>query len=740
MPKVQVTREIGGRTLTIETGRLARQADGASLVRYADTVVLAAVATDKPRDVDFFPLQVDYRERASAAGKFPGGFFKREGRPTLKETLTSRLIDRPIRPLFPDGYRREIQLQSFVLSADQENDPDVVAMNAASAALAVSPLPWLGPLGAVRVGLIEGKFVVNPTLEQLGESDLEMVVAATKKSIVMVEAGAREVPEAKILEALEFAQGQCRQIAEAIEELAAKAGAKHQTFEPPAHDEALEKAVRKATYTDLLKKIQTHDKRERREALRAWKSALVEKFTDGLEGEKLEARQKELGGTVERLVEEGFRELIVKGVRADGRTLDGIRPITCEVGVLPRTHGSSLFTRGETQALVTATLGAIDDEQRVEGLHDEYRMKFLLHYNFPSFSVGEVKPIRGPGRREIGHGALAERAVEAVLPPYDTFPYTIRIVSDILESNGSSSMATVCGGTLALLDAGVPLRSPVAGIAMGLVIEKGETRILSDILGDEDHFGEMDFKVAGTTTGITALQMDIKNTGVSSDLMSKALDQARAGRLFILEQMKAVMPGPRAQMSPHAPRHVLLRVDPEKIGAIIGPGGRVINKIQEDTGSEIEVDDDGRVLISSATQSGIDRARAIIEGLTTVPEVGQVYKGRVVSMKDFGAFVEFLPGQEGLVHISELGEGYVERVEDVVKLGDEIEVRVISIDDQGRVKLSCKPPGSGGRDGGGGGGGGRGGRGGPPRGRGGPPRGDRGERPRWRDERREPYP
>jgi polyribonucleotide nucleotidyltransferase len=724
--------------MKIETGEIAKQADGAVMVTFGDTVVFAAAVRSNPRPhLDFFPLQIDYREKLTAMGKFPGGFFKREGRPSNKEILTMRMIDRPSRPLFPDGYKDDLQVYVVVHSCDEENNPDVVGMVAASAALSVSPLPFQGPTGSVRVGRVNGEFVTNPTPAQLDESDLELVVAGTADNITMVEAGADGISESDMLDALNYGHGVIKEICAMIVELQGKFGTvKTEWTAPELQWPSLKDDIKKDHYAGLLDAIQTPAKFERRDAISAWKTSVKEAFAkDDLEGDELKAYNKELSEALYGLTGEGFRQLIAEGKRADGRKLDEIRPISTRVGLFPRVHGSALFTRGETQAIISTTLGSVDDEQRIDGLFSEYREKFMLHYNFPSYSVGETKPIRGPGRREIGHGALAQRALQPALPDYEEFPYTVRVVSDITESNGSSSMASVCGGSMAMLHAGVPLRAPVAGIAMGLVMHGDTPCILSDILGDEDHYGEMDFKVCGTDQGITALQMDIKSSGVSAELMTNALEQARVGRIHILGEMAKTIsePGP---MSQYAPRHTIVMINPEKIGLIIGPGGKNIRKIQEETECEIDIDDDGRVVISSFNPEGSERCKAIIEGMTTSPTVGTVYKGKVVSMKDFGCFVEFLPGQEGLVHVSELSTDYVENVADVVKMGDEIDVKVIFIDDTGRVKLSRRavldPDGSQSaprpeRGDGGGRGGDRGGRG-----RGGDRGGDRGGRDRDR--------
>ena len=686
----RVERQIGGQTLAIETGKLAKQADGAVTVRYGDTVVLAtAVAAEAKRDTDFFPLTVEYREKLHAAGKIPGGrFYKREGRPSYKEILTSRMIDRPLRPLFPKGYREEVQVHSLVLSADRDNDPDVLAMVGSSAALAVSSIPFQGPTGAVRVGRLGGRFIINPTYQQQQEGELNLVMAATRDAIVMVEAGVKELSETLIVEALRFGHEACRDIIRMIEELVRDCGVTARFFEPMETSEPLKAAMAKY-YQSLYERVQIPEKMERMKAIRSIRQQILEELASREDGEPAFTKG-EIAGAFEELERTAVRKLIATGVRCDGRGYKDIRPISCEVGILPRTHGSALFTRGETQALVAATLGTSTDEEWVESLREAFTRKFMLHYNFPSFSVGEVRPERGPGRREIGHGALAERAFLPVLPNPEDFPYTIRIVSEILESNGSSSMATVCGSTLCMMDAGIGIRDPVAGIAMGLLKEGDRFIILTDILGDEDHHGDMDFKVAGTQHGITALQMDIKIGGIGESVLRAALEQAREARIQILREMLRTLDRPRPEISEFAPRLIRIHIDPSKIGTVIGPGGKMIRSIEEKTTAKVEIEDDGTVTISSPNMEATERAREMIQGLVAEAEVGQVYNGRVVSIKNFGAFIEILPGQEGLCHISELADHYVEKVEDIIKIGDRIRVKVISIDDQGRVKLSRK--------------------------------------------------
>jgi len=687
----RVERQIGDRPLVIETGKLAKQAAGAVTVRYGDTVVLSTACAAEPRrEVDFFPLTVEYREKFHAAGKIPGGrFYKREGRPSRKEILTARMCDRPIRPLFPKGYRQEVMVHSIVLSADKENDPDVLAMVGSSAALAISPIPFQGPIGCVRVGRIGGRFVINPTYQQVTDGDLDLVMAGTKEAIVMVEAAAKEVPEANVVEALRLGHDACRQIAEMIEELVSMCGAPSEFVEPPEVPAELKQKLHDTYYAEFLERLRRPDKKSRSEALQSLREQALEAFCGQEEGEEGPS-PADVATILDELEHQAMREIIASGTRVDGRGYTDIRPISCEVGILPRSHGSALFTRGETQAVVATTLGTSMDEEWVESLFEDYTRKFMLHYNFPGFSVGEVKPERGPGRREIGHGALAERAFEPVLPDPDDFPYTIRVVSDILESNGSSSMATVCGATLSLMDAGVPIHDPIAGIAMGLVKEGDRFIILTDILGEEDHHGDMDFKVAGTQHGVTALQMDIKISGISDSVMRAALEQAREARIQILREMLRVLDRPRPEISPYAPRLLRVKISPLKIGAVIGPGGRVVRGIETETGARVEIEDDGTITISSPNIAAAERAREMILGMVAEPEVGQVYQGTVTSVKTFGAFVEILPGQEGLCHISELADHYVEKVEDVVRVGDRIPVKVISIDDQGKVKLSRK--------------------------------------------------
>ncbi len=690
MAYCKVERLIGKRILSIEVGKIAKQADGAALVKYGDTIVLATAvsAPEESEEAGFFPLTVDYREKTYAAGKFPGGFFKREGRPTLKEILTMRLIDRPIRPLFPETYLREVQVMSMVLSADKENDPDILAMIGASASLSVSNIPFCGPVGSARVGQIDGEFVINPTHSELDKSSMDLVVSGTEDAVTMVEASSKEVPEDQMVAAIMFGHKFIKEIVQLQRELLAKCGKEKQPIPPLKMDMVLFEEIKKKYYSQILDKNQTPGKQERENALNEIRNQVVNEYCTDKEDAPTKKAIKALFERLETVV---VRDQIVnEGKRPDGRGLGDIRPISCEVGILPRTHGSALFTRGETQAIVVTTLGTTMDEQRVDTLEDEYSKKFMLDYNFPPFCVGETKPLRGPGRREIGHGALAERALESILPPQSKFPYTIRVVSDITESNGSSSMATVCGGTLSLMDAGVPITESVAGIAMGLVKEGDNVCILSDILGTEDHLGDMDFKVAGTAKGVTALQMDIKIAGITEKTMRDALSQAKEGRLLILQELAKVIEKPRVDISVYAPKLVHIKINPEKIGMVIGPGGKNIKKIQEETGAKVEIEDDGTVIISATLAESVDKAKIWIERMTEDVQVGKTYTGKVLSLKEYGAFVEIFPGHDGLVHISELSDGYVERVEDVVQVGQEIMIKVIGIDDQKRVKLSRK--------------------------------------------------
>ncbi len=686
MSQVKAQTRIGRQTLSLETGRVARQADGSVLVQYGDTVVLVAAVHSPPRaPVDFFPLRVEYREMTYAAGKFPGGFWKREGRPTPKEVMTCRLMDRPIRPLFPDSFRDEVVITSIVLSADRMNDPDILSMVGASAALTLSPdIPFFGPTGAVRVARIDGEFVLNPTHKELEHSTLNLVVAGTNDAVTMIEGQAQELSEDELLQAILFSQGAISEIVRIQKELAEAMGVPPPAVEP-VPDRPLLPEVEAKYFDRVIAAHQISAKLERKKALKDLRLEVASEYVKP-EG----PTEQEIAGILNELEKRACRTLILQGRREDGRGLSDLREIGCEAGVLPRVHGSALFTRGETQALVTCTLGTSMDEQRVDGLEDEYRKKFMLDYNFPPFCVGEARGLRGPSRREIGHGHLAEIALQPVLPPIDKFPYTIRVVSDILESNGSSSMASVCGGTLCLMDAGVPLRQPVAGVAMGLIQEGDQSLILTDISGAEDHFGDMDLKIAGTQKGITCIQMDMKVRGVSEDKLLEALIQGRDARLEILRRMLQALDRPRPEVSRHAPRLLFMKIPADKIGAVIGPGGRIIRKIQEETGSSVDISDDGTVNIACKTAEGAEQAHEMIQRLTEEPEVGKTYLGHVTGVKEFGAFVEILPGRDGLVHISELSDSYVERVEDVCKHGDEMLVKILSIDDQGKIRLSRK--------------------------------------------------
>ena len=681
---------LGAHTLSIETGHMAKQADGAVVVRLGDTVVLAtACAQKEPRTgVDFLPLTVDYRENTYAGGKIPGGFFKREGRPNEKEILTSRMIDRPLRPLFPEGYACETQVVGLLLSADMENDSDTLSIIGASAALLLSDIPFEDPVGAVRVGWIDGKIVVNPSTTDLKtRSRLNLLVAGTEEAIVMVESGAQEIPEAALLQALVDGHAVIKRIVQLQKELRTRAGKPKREIARKVLDAALVSEIEGALREPLYQAMRKTGKLE----MYARMKQVRDEYLAGIPEEQAEKRAA-VGHVYDALREKILHaEVLENGRRLDGRRFDEIRAITSEVGILPRTHGSALFTRGETQALVTVTLGTSEDSQIIDTVQEaEYRKRFMLHYNFPPFSVGEVKFLRGPGRREIGHGVLAERSLREMLPPEEVFPYTIRIVSDILESNGSSSMASVCGGTLALMDAGVPIKNPVAGVAMGLVMDGDRHQVLTDIAGEEDHYGDMDFKVAGTRNGITALQMDIKVDGLAPALMAGALEQARAGRIHILDRMLEALAQPRTEISPYAPRILTIRVPVDKIRDIIGPGGKMIRSIVERTGCKIDIEDDGRVSIASIDESAARKAIAIIEELTATPELNKSYLGKVVRVVEFGAFVEILPGTDGLLHVSEMAHHRVNNVHDEVKEGDQVLVKVVSIDPSGKIRLSRK--------------------------------------------------
>jgi polyribonucleotide nucleotidyltransferase len=698
MQSIQVQRQIGGRTLSIETGTYAKLAGGAVTVQYGDSVVFGAVVRANPREgIDFFPLQVDYRERRAAAGKFPGGFMKREGRPTTKEVLTARLIDRPLRPLFPKGFMDEVQIHLNVLAFDGENDPDIFSGIAASAAVAISDIPFLTPTAHVRVGKVDGQLVLNPTVQQLEASEFDLVVAGTKHFVNMIEVGSRETKEDEMADAIEFGHKAIIEIVGMIEELQSKAG-REKVGDMKLPEPGFVDAIR-ARVADKIREVKGKPgKHDRSDAVALILEDLIKEMappiTDANASYQTILAQREKAKQIRNVFveveEQVTREAILNGVRPDGRGFHDIRPITCEVGVLPRVHGSAVFSRGETQAMCTVTLGTSSDEQLVDGLIDEYSQKFMLHYNFPSYSVGEVRPIRGPGRREIGHGALAERSLVAVLPTIDVFPYTVRVISDILESNGSSSMASSCGGCLALMDAGVPISKPVAGISVGLVQEGNRKELLTDIIGEEDHFGDMDFKVCGTRDGITAIQLDIKIEGLDHDIIRKTLHRAKEARMIILDKMAAVLPAPRPEISKWAPRMLTIKIDPEKIGKVIGPGGKNIKAIQEETGANVDIEDDGTVYISSVDGEAAQKCRDIIEAMTAEVKVGKIYNGKVVSIKEFGAFVEIAPETDGLCHVSELSDKYVQSVTDYVNLGDEIKVKVLLIDDQGRIKLSRK--------------------------------------------------
>lgn len=684
---------LGGRDLVLETGRLAKQAGGSVLVTYGETVVLvSATASAQPREgIDFFPLTVDYEERLYAVGKIPGNWFRREGRPTTKAILSARLTDRPIRPLFPDGFRNDVQVIATVLSVDGDNPPEICCMIGASAALTISDVPFEGPIGGVILGLIDGEFVTNPTAEQAARSQMHLVVAGTRDAVLMVEAGAQEVPEDTMLDAILYGHEVIRKIVALQEEMAAAVGKPKREVKLSKPNETVEEAVRATATAPMRDAMVNPDKQAREEAIAqvgvSVHSQLDDRFPD---------KSKDIDTVLKKILKEEVRRAIIDhGIRPDGRKLDEVRQITCDVGLLPRTHGTGLFTRGQTQVLTVTTLGTVADVQRLDDLTLEEIKRYMHHYNFPPYSVGEARPMRGPGRREIGHGALAERALEPVIPPEANFPYTIRLVSEVLESNGSTSMASVCGSTLSLMDAGVPIKAPVAGVAMGLVEAYGKFAVLTDIQGIEDALGDMDFKVAGTAKGITALQMDMKISGTTREVLGQALEQARQGRLFILDKMLERISEPRAELSPHAPRIIILTIDPEKIREVIGPGGKTINKIIEQTKVgdkkvDIEIEDDGTIHIASVNEEAGRRARMLIEALIRDPEPGAVYLGKVTRLMNFGAFVEILPGKEGLVHISQLAEERVGKVEDVVNVGDEIMVKVTEIDKLGRINLSRK--------------------------------------------------
>lgn len=678
---------VAGRPMILETGKLAKQATAAVNVTYGDTVVLCTVtASQEPKDLDFFPLTVNYEERFYAVGKIPGGFIKREGRPSEKAILASRLIDRPIRPLFPEGFRNEVQVVDLVMSVDQDCAPEIAAMIGTSAALTISDIPFQGPIAGVIVGRVDGELVINPTLEQAEKSDMHLVVAGTKDAIMMVEAGANEIPEEIMLEAILFGHEAVKQIVAEIEAFAAEAGVPKREVVLHQIDPELDEAVRTFAAEKIKVAVRNPDKLAREAAVEAVNEETLAAFQ-----EQYPEREKDIAEVLHNILKEEVRSAILnEGIRPDGRKMDEIRPISCEVGLLPRAHGSGLFTRGQTQVLSVCTLGALGDEQILDGLGTEESNRYMHHYNFPPFSVGEARPLRAPSRRDIGHGALGERALDPVIPSPDEFPYAIRVVSEVLESNGSTSQASICGSTMALMDAGVPIKAPVAGIAMGLVKEGDKVAILSDIQGLEDHLGDMDFKVAGTAKGVTALQMDIKIDGIDREILERALKQAHDGRMFILSKMESAIAAPRPELSAYAPRVITLRINPEKIRDVIGPGGRVINKIIEETGVKIDIEQDGRIFISGTDADGAENAKEQILNITREVEVGKTYQGRVSRVEKYGAFVEILPGKEGLVHVSQLDVNRVNRVEDICKVGDLITVKVTEIDAQNRINLSRK--------------------------------------------------
>ncbi len=691
MKKVEVSCEFGGRTLSFASGELAKQASGAVMVQFGETSVFVAAQTGPSRPgIDFFPLTVDYRERLAAAGKFAGGYLKREGRPTTREILTCRLTDRPIRPLFPKGFRDEVQIQSNVMSSDGENDPDVLSINGASAALMVSGMPFRGPIAAVRVGLVDGELVLMPTVQQMADSRLDLIVAGSKKAILMIEGFGAQIPEQEMGDAIMYAHQYIQQLCDLQFDLAKQLGVEP-VAEPQPEENPFAGRLKAEAFDRLKDAKASRLKQDRSDKVRALKTELLEKYfpneaevtSDGL-------TRAQFSDAFYKLEARAVRDLILAGTRLDGRKSHEMRGISCEVGKLPRVHGSAVFTRGETQSLATVALGTTRDQQRGDGLFGETSDRFMLHYYFPSFSVGECRPIRGPGRREIGHGCLAERSVAPVIPASDKFPYTIRVISDILESNGSSSMASVCSATLALMDAGVPIQQPVAGISIGLVDEGDRYTLLTDIMGDEDHFGDMDFKVAGTGRGVTGIQLDLKTDGISEAIIRDTLEHALKARKELLRQMLTAIRRPRQSVSEFAPKLVQTSINPEKIGLLIGPGGKTIRAIQEESGAQIDIAEDGTVTISAANSVSADAALARIEALTEEIQVGRIYKGKVTSIKDFGAFIEIAPGKDGLCHISELSDGFVKNVTDICKLGDMLEVKVIAVDDQNRVKLSRK--------------------------------------------------
>ncbi|WP_213423265.1 polyribonucleotide nucleotidyltransferase [Bhargavaea massiliensis] len=677
-----------GRTLIVETGKFAKQANGGVLIRYGDTAVLStATASKEPKPLDFFPLTVNYEERLYAVGKIPGGFIKREGRPSEKAVLTSRLIDRPIRPLFPDGFRNEVQVISMVMSVDQNCSSEMAAMFGSSLALMVSDIPFGGPIAGVKVGRIDGEFIINPTVEQEAKSDIDLIVAGTKDAINMVEAGADEVEESIMLEAIMFGHEEIKRLVAFQEEIAREAGKEKREITLFELDRELTEDVREKAEAPLLEAIQTKEKHAREEAIQAVKASVIETYADSEE----ETDLGQVRGILDKLIKDEVRRLITEEkIRPDGRKPDEIRPLSSEAGILSRTHGSALFTRGQTQVLSICTLGALGDVQIIDGLGLEESKRFMHHYNFPQFSVGETGPIRSPGRREIGHGALGERALEPIVPSEEEFPYTIRLVSEVLESNGSSSQASICASTMAMMDAGVPIKAPVAGIAMGLVKKGDNYTVLSDIQGMEDALGDMDFKVAGTEKGITALQMDIKVEGLSREILEEALEQAKAGRMHIMDNMKSAISEPRKQLSDHAPKIIVIQIKPEKIRDVIGPGGKQINKIIDETGVKIDTEQDGTIYISSINQEMNEKAKSMIENIVREAQVGEYYDGKVKRIEKFGAFLEIFPGKDGLLHISEIQEQRTNKVEDVLSIGDVVRVKVVEIDNHNRVNLSRK--------------------------------------------------
>lgn len=689
MKKVTVECEFGGRKFSLTTGELAKQCSGAVMIQFGDTSVFVASQTGPSRPgTDFFPLTVDYRERLAAAGKFAGGYLKREGRPTTREILTCRLTDRPIRPLFPKGFRDEVQIQSNVMSSDGVNDPDVLSITGASAALMVSGMPFRGPIAAVRVGLIDGQLILMPTVEQMKESKLDLIVAGSRRAVLMIEGFAEQLPEKEMGDAIMFAHKHIQTLCALQEDLVKQTGIAPVVMPEPAEN-PFEKVLKSAAFDRLKQAKATRMKQERAEKTSDLKAELLKKyFPEDAETTSDGLTKAQFSEAFYKLEAKAVRELILSGVRLDGRGVSDLRNVSCAVSTLPRVHGSALFTRGETQSLATITLGSTRDQQKSDGLFGEQAQRFMLHYYFPSFSVGECRPIRGPGRREIGHGCLAERSVAPVIPPSEKFPYTIRVISDILESNGSSSMASVCSATLALMDSGVPILQPVAGISIGLVDEGDKYTLLTDIMGDEDHFGDMDFKVAGTGRGVTGIQLDLKTEGISEEIIRNTLDQALKARKELLREMLTVIRRPRTDISEFAPKLVQTSINPEKIGLLIGPGGKTIRAIQEESGATIDIAEDGRVTISAVNAASADAALARIEALCEEIQVGRIYNGTVTSIKDFGAFIEIAPGKDGLCHISELSDGFVKNVTDVCKVGDKFEVKVIAVDDQNRVKLS----------------------------------------------------